>query len=143
MLVRNNTVCPRCGILSFTDVYLHEQEPLTNRYRWVVRAECFDCLYATERAVPVHALRDWIRFLSDDKDPSKKWSSAGEPFSLNQLSSIWRSFERILPRGGVSHRSHDWNDLLLFIEWLRSGPCERWEIPSAWYYWRSGATFSK
>lgn len=143
MLVRNNIVCPRCGRLSFTDLFVVSVDAPLSLSHWVVRAECFDCLYATEKRIAIEPLRDWIRFLSDDKDPSRHWAPLRESLSLNQKGSVWRWFQRQLPPGGVSHRTSDWPELQLFIEWVRS-PLSDGAVTCGWWIdMRSGLTFSK
>jgi len=127
MLVRNNTVCPHCGKLSATDVYVRSLESSCSVDYWVVAIECYDCLAIEEYWVHVSVLRGWIRLLANPGDPVNKWSPCWSALlSDQQKKSLFRSFERILPRGAVDHRSADFPELWRIIRYLRrnGGPVD-------------------
>jgi hypothetical protein len=127
MLVRNNTVCPHCGKMSATDFYVQTNGLDSSLDFWTVKVECYDCLSIEDYFVHVSVLRGWIRLLAQAGDPIERWSPnwTGD-LSLQQRESLARSFERVLPRGGVDSRSSDFPSLHRIIRYLRAshGPID-------------------
>jgi hypothetical protein len=120
MLVRNNTACPHCGKLSATDLYVRTDSSCLNLNFWTVVVECYDCLSIEEYQVHQSVLRGWIRLLVLPGDPVERWSpNWTENLSVQQKDSLLRSFDRILPRGGVDNRSSDFPPLWRIIRYLR------------------------
>lgn len=120
MLVRDNTVCPHCGKLSATDFYVRTDSSCLTSTFWTVVIECYDCLAIEEYHVHQSVLRGWMRLLVNTGDPVERWSpNWSEILSYQQKDSLIRSFDRVLPRGGVDERSSDFPALWRIIRYLR------------------------
>lgn len=120
MLVRNNTACSHCGKMSATDMYVRTGEYCYSQSFWIVVIECYDCLAIEEYHVHQSVLRGWMRLLVNSGDPIEKWPLSWSEFlSVQQRASLIRSFERVLPRGGIDHRVSDFPAFWRIVRYLR------------------------